>query len=252
MLIHDGGGTALAYRLLGDVGRTLLGIHSPGLREGKGIVSIRHAADEYAAFARQWLKQHSHHSSRLLVGGWSLGGTIAIALAAAHPDLVRGVILIDPPPPGTAAMKSEEAARIIPSATARSSSSFSALVRGQLTLNSRSLNADTDCQGGQRGLFTGLQAPVYLVSATKPLSNVGTGGAEPAAPGSCMSWMMRRDRAEVAEAAWAEVLGDLLVGTTRTASDHFTMFTQSHASSTTLAVQRAVAALEASIRKISY
>ncbi|KIM77611.1 hypothetical protein PILCRDRAFT_11865 [Piloderma croceum F 1598] len=89
MLIHNGGGTALAYRLLGDVGRTVLGVHSPGLCEGKGIVSIRHAIDQYAHFARQWLDQHTPHGSRLLIGGWSLGGTIAIALAASHPDLLE-------------------------------------------------------------------------------------------------------------------------------------------------------------------
>jgi pimeloyl-ACP methyl ester carboxylesterase len=244
MLIHDGGGTALAYRLLGNIGRTVLGVHSPGLHEGKGIVSIRHAANQYAYLARQWLDQHSSRCGRLLVGGWSLGGTIAVALAAAHPDLVAGVILLDPPPPGTAAMTLAEAECLIPSGNTRSSGGFSALVRAQLKLNAQSLSLDADCQGGQRDLVANLKAPVYLVSATDPLSHQAARGANLKSPNSCSEWMLSRQRASMAESAWSDILGNLLVDTERTAGDHFTMFTHTHAASTTEAVQRAADALE--------
>ena len=46
--LHDGGSTALAYRLLGDLGHTLLGVCSPWRHDGKGFVSIRHVTDQYA------------------------------------------------------------------------------------------------------------------------------------------------------------------------------------------------------------
>jgi pimeloyl-ACP methyl ester carboxylesterase len=245
MLIHDGGGTALAYRLLGDVGRTVLGVHSPGLREGKGIVSIRHAADQYAHFARQWLDQHTPHGSRLLMGGWSLGGTIAIALAAAHPDIVAGVVLLDPPPPGTAAMKSDEAEQLIPSRTKRTSGGFSALVGTQLKMNSQSFSVDADRVGGHRDLVANLRAPVYLVSATEPLNRQEAKGTTLPRPGSCSEWMLSPQRASLGERAWSDLLGKLLVRTERIPGDHFTIFTHAHAASTTRVVQQAAGALEA-------
>jgi pimeloyl-ACP methyl ester carboxylesterase len=245
LLIHDGGGTALAYRLLGNIGRTVLGVHSPGLHEKKGIISIRHAADQYAKMARQWLNQHSPQRPRLLVGGWSLGGTIAIALAAAHPDLVVGVILLDPPPPGTAAMKPDEADRLIPTGNTNSSSGFSMLVKAQLKLNAQSLSVDADRQGGQAKLIANLKAPVYLIGAIEPLSHQEGSGTDLTLPGSCSEWMLSHKRAKMSEAAWSDILGGLLVGTERTAGNHFTMFTHAHAASTTRAVQHAVDTLEA-------
>lgn len=245
LLIHDGGGTALAYRLLGNVGRTVIGIHSPGLHEGKGIISIRHAADEYATLARQWLNQYSPRRPQLLVGGWSLGGTIAIALAAAHPDLIAGVILLDPPPPETAAMKSDEAERLIPGGNTRSSGGFSALVHTQLQLNAQSLSVDADHQGGHRDLVTNLNAPVYLISAIEPLNHQGSEETNLISRGSCSEWMLSRERASMAEGAWSDILGKFLIGTKRTAGDHFTMFTHAHAASTTKAVQQAADTLEA-------
>jgi pimeloyl-ACP methyl ester carboxylesterase len=245
MLIHDGGGTALAYRLLGDIGRTILGIHCPGLREGKGIVSIRHAADQYAHFARQWLDQHSPRDSRLVIGGWSLGGIIAIALAAAHPDVVAGVVLLDPPPPETAAMKSDEAEQLIHSRIKRPSGGFSAIVGAQLKMNSRSFSVDADRVGGYRDLAANLRAPVYLVSATEPLNHQLAKGTSLLSPGSPSEWMLSPQRASLTEGAWSDLLGKLLVGTERIPGDHFTMFTFAHAESTTRAVQQAADTLEA-------
>ncbi|KAF8888767.1 Alpha/Beta hydrolase protein [Infundibulicybe gibba] len=243
VLIHDGGGTALAYRSLGDIRRTLLGIHSPGLRDGTGIHGIRHAADQYAAFARQWLsRQPSEQPSRIIIGGWSLGGTIAIALAAAHPDLVSGVILLDPPPPGMAAMTPQEAEMLIPSAPSHPSG-FAALIQTQLKMNAQSLSRDVDRQGGQRALFVGLQAPVYLISATNPIRNVDQTKPAPNV-GSCSEWMLSPNRAALAESAWRDALGSLLVGTQRTPGDHFSMFSQIHSTHTTQALQSAIRSIE--------
>lgn len=247
MLIHDGGGTALAYRLLGDLGHTVLGVHSPGLHHGKGIVSIRHAADIYAAIARQWLHKHSPHQPQLLVGGWSLGGTIAIALAAAHPDLVIGVVLLDPPPPGTAAMTLPEAEQIFSNPTARSSAGFGTLVRNQLKLNAQSLSVDADREGGQRNLVVNLRAPVYLVSAIEPLHHQDMEAAEFTSHGSCLAWMVSRERASMAEGAWSDILGSLLVGTHRVPGNHFTIFTHEYAGSTTRAIRQAFDVLEANL-----
>ena len=60
MLIHDGGSTVLACRLLG--------VYAPWLHEGKGIVSIRHVADQYAALTRQVPALDPSHL-HLFVGG---------------------------------------------------------------------------------------------------------------------------------------------------------------------------------------
>lgn len=247
MLIHDGGGTALAYRLLGDVGHTVLGVHCPGLHQGKGIISIRHAADTYATIARQWLHQYSPHHPRLLVGGWSLGGNIAIALAAAHPDLVVGVILLDPPPPGTAAMTLDEAEQIFPNANARSSAGFNTLVQSQLKLNAQSLSVDADRVGGQRALVVNLRAPVYLVSAIEPLHHQGVRAMDLTSHSSCLAWMFNHERASMAEGAWSDILGSLLVGMQRIAGDHFTMFTHAYAGGTTRAVRQACDVLVANL-----
>ncbi|KAF8574361.1 ketoacyl-synt-domain-containing protein [Ramaria rubella] len=244
LLIHDSGGTALAYRLLGDVGCTVIGIHSPGLREGRGIVSIRHAADQYASLARQWLERSSRRSAQFLVGGWSLGGGIALALASAHPDIVSGVVLLDPKPPGTAHMTPEESERLVPAAAAENQRSrgFGTLVRSQLKMNALSLRADPDVKAGAETIFQHLKAPVYLVNATEPLD--GRDAKESSTPGSSSEWMLGKDRAITAERVWKKTLGNLLVGTQRTAGDHFSMFTRANAESTTRAVRKAVAALE--------
>ena len=49
--LHDGGSTALPYRLLGDLGRTLLSVCSPWHHDGKGFVSICHVVDQYTTIA---------------------------------------------------------------------------------------------------------------------------------------------------------------------------------------------------------
>jgi pimeloyl-ACP methyl ester carboxylesterase len=105
----------------------------PGLSEGKGIVNVRHAAEQYASITRHWLDHPLCPLSRLLVGGWSLGGTIAITLAAMYPDLVSEVVLLDPPPPGVNAMKPDEADRLIPHP--RSSPRLNRILQTQLKMN---------------------------------------------------------------------------------------------------------------------
>lgn len=243
VLIHDGGGTALAYRLLGDLGRTLLGIHNPGIKEGKGIAGIRHAADQYASYIRHWLTHSSTHS-KVLVGGWSMGGTIAIALASAHPDLVAGVVLLDPPAPGTTPMRAAEAEFLIPRESSRSTMGFNKLVREQLKTNAQALSADLD----RHVSLHQLQAPCYLVSATDGLALLGENAPKSFTAGSCADWMTSSDRAALSEDAWSKALGNHFIGSRRTVGDHFSMFTPAHAGATTAALLHATKALEASIR----
>lgn len=244
VLIHDGGGTALAYRLLGDLGRTLLGIHNPRIKDGKGIIGIRHAADQYASYIRHWLHHSSSPHSKVLVGGWSMGGTIAVTLASAHPDLVAGVVLLDPPPPGTAPMTGTEAGFLIPRESSRSTMGFNKLVREQLKTNAQALSADLD----RHVLIHQLQAPCYLVSATDGLAVVDENASKSFATGSCADWMTSSDRAALSENAWSKVLGARLVGSHRTVGDHFSMFTPAHAGATTSALLHATKALEAGIQ----
>ena len=242
VLIHDGGGTALAYRLLGDLGRTLLGIHNPGIKDGKGVIGIRHAADQYASYIRRWLHHSSSLHSKVLVGGWSMGGTIAVTLASAHPDLVAGVVLLDPPPPGISPMTAVEAGFLIPTENSRSTMGFNKLVREQVKTNAQALR-DLDLHV----LIHQLQAPCYLVSATDRFTVLGENVSKIAA-GSCADWMTCSDRAAFSEDAWSKVLGARLIGSRRTVGDHFTMFTPAHAGATTSALLHATKALEAGIQ----
>ena len=246
LLIHDGSGTALVYRLLGNIGRTVLGVHSPGFLDGKGVVSIPDAAHQYAGFARQWLDQHSQGRPRLLVGGYSFGSIIAIALAVAHPELAAGVILLDPPPPGTAGMTSDEVETLMPCELKRSLSALSARALTQIKINAQSLSIDAERQAAHRELVANLRVPVYLINATDPLSHL-SGVQVNSSPGSCSEWMLNCQRASIAEKAWSDILGNLLVGTERIAGDHFSMFTRAHAGSTTRAVKQAANVLEAII-----
>ena len=172
-----------------------------------------------------------------------MGGTIAITLASAHPDLVAGVLLLDPPPPGTTPMTAVEAEFLIPAENSRSTMGFNKLVRKQLQTNAQALSADLD----RYVLPQQLQAPCYLVSATDGLAVSGGNPLKKLASGSCADWMTSSDRAALAENAWSKALGSRLIGNRRTVGDHFSMFTPAHAGATTAALLHATKALEASI-----
>jgi hypothetical protein len=78
---------------------------------------------------------------------------------------------------------------------------------------------------------------MYLISAIDPLSHQVAHGANLKSPNSFSVWMLSHQYASMAESAWLDILGNLLVGTKHTAGDHFTMLIHTHAVSTTIAVQ---------------
>jgi thioesterase domain-containing protein len=182
----------------------------------------------------------------LLIGGYSFGNIIASALATAYPDLAAGLILLDPLPPGTAGMTSDEVETLIPSELMRFLSALSARARTQIKMNAQSMSIEADRQAGHQELVDNLRVPIYLINATKPLNHLA-GVQTNSSPGSCLEWMLDRQRASMAEQAWSDILGNLLVGTERIAGDHFSMFTRTHAGSTTRAIKQAADALEAII-----
>ncbi|RDL32353.1 uncharacterized protein BP5553_08809 [Venustampulla echinocandica] len=94
-LIHDGGGTVFSYFHLRPLGRTVYGISNPNfgteLTWENGIASM---AEHYAKLIKT-----TYPSGDILLGGWSLGGLIAIQIAqllSSDPELdVTGIVMID-------------------------------------------------------------------------------------------------------------------------------------------------------------
>lgn len=136
MLIHDGGGTAFAYHGPGNLDRTVIGIHCPGLKDGKGVVSVQHAANEYATLACEYLKQSRSGHSKLLVGGWAPCGFISLTMVAMFPDLVAGVMTIDKTPPGGGLLTIGQAESMLLHPFSRTDG-IHGLVQRQLQLNTR-------------------------------------------------------------------------------------------------------------------
>ncbi|KAK5989607.1 Thioesterase AMT4 [Cladobotryum mycophilum] len=89
VLIHDGGGTVMHYYSLGDMGRTVYGIDTKSTWRD-GIPSM---VEDYCAMIKEM------DLPAILLGGWSLGGIVALEIAQAlseDPDIdVVGVILIE-------------------------------------------------------------------------------------------------------------------------------------------------------------
>ena len=112
------------------------------------------------------------------------GVTIALALAAAHPEFVSAAVLLDPPPPGTAAMTRDEVDLAGAAPYGRTSARRAA---------------------GPR--------PRANPGVSRERRRLDVGKTPQLVPGSCVTWMLGHDRAGVAEAAWGETLGDRLVGT---------------------------------------
>nr|QIW91881.1 HYD [Phialomyces arenicola] len=94
-LIHDGGGTVFSYFLLGSLGRAVYGISNPYFGTDSGWENgIKSMAECYAKLIKATVP-----SGKVLLGGWSLGGLIAIQIAhlfANDPDVnVIGIVMID-------------------------------------------------------------------------------------------------------------------------------------------------------------
>ncbi|CAK7205684.1 hypothetical protein SEUCBS139899_008463 [Sporothrix eucalyptigena] len=103
VLIHDGGGTIFSYHLLGDLGRKVVGIANPRFRSSiPWAGGLHEMATAYAGFVAKAVP-----SGPVILGGWSLGGLLALetaqVLSQTHPDVsVIGLLLVDsvcPVPP---------------------------------------------------------------------------------------------------------------------------------------------------------
>ncbi|EHK98675.1 putative Polyketide synthase PksR [Glarea lozoyensis 74030] len=99
VLIHDGGGTIFPYVRLGSLNRDVWAIHDPNwstseLYEG--------GLDEMAGVYIDFIKNVGIRGS-ILLGGWSLGGYISLAIAkklagAVSPEFsIAGMLIIDSP-----------------------------------------------------------------------------------------------------------------------------------------------------------
>jgi pimeloyl-ACP methyl ester carboxylesterase len=237
MLIHDGGGTAFAYYALGNLDRTVIGIHCPGLKEGKGIVSVLQAAKDYAAIAREYLNQNYPGHSKLLIGGWSLGGTISLTMAAMFPDLVAGVVTMDTTPPGVGGLSVEEAETILLQPWSRTDG-MHGLVRRQLQLNTRATFSNLEYVTIIRDHH--VNVPVFAICAADPF--------EPPEslqlPESSSKWLLEFKLPHLAEVTWKALLGERLLGAPTVPGNHWTMFTPMNAKTTTEALRQGVDVIE--------
>ncbi|KAF2462702.1 alpha/beta-hydrolase [Lindgomyces ingoldianus] len=104
-LIHDGGGTIFNYFMLGDLGRSVYGIHDPKFESDDGWAGgIAEMAQEYITFIRTVRKK-----GPIVLGGWSLGGLVSLQIArqldderrhtehGTQPLFAAGIILVDSP-----------------------------------------------------------------------------------------------------------------------------------------------------------
>ncbi|EED21575.1 hypothetical protein TSTA_088110 [Talaromyces stipitatus ATCC 10500] len=103
ILFHDGGGTTMSYHYLGDLNRTVYGIHDPRFIHGRpwrdGIPEM---ARTYANLVRSVVPR-----GQVILGGWSLGGYLALETAKvlesadehSHCIEIIGIIMLDSPYP---------------------------------------------------------------------------------------------------------------------------------------------------------
>nr|WJZ49100.1 non-reducing polyketide synthase [Calonarius rufo-olivaceus] len=237
LLIHDGGGTAFAYYSLGNLDRTVIGIHCPGLQEGQGIPSVHEATKEYAAIARQYLKQNCPGYSKLLVGGWSLGGTISLTMAALFPDLVAGVVTIDTTPPGVVGLTAAQAESVLLHPWSRTDG-IHGLVRRQLQMNTRASFSFPQYQTIVR--VTTVDVPVYALCAIDPFIPDKSLGL----PKETYEWLLTFKQSDVAEGTWRKLVGERLIGIDSVPGNHWTMFIPANVKATTEGLRRGVDAIE--------
>lgn len=114
VLFHDGGGTTVSYYHLGSLNRTVYGIADPHFFTGRAWSGLPRMARIYANLIQSAVK-----STRVLLGGWSLGGFIALEVARILQSEglfhVVGVVMIDSPyPHGSAADSDTLAPALVP------------------------------------------------------------------------------------------------------------------------------------------
>jgi thioesterase domain-containing protein len=101
ILIHDGGGTIFSYYCLGNLApptRLVYGIANPRYETGGSFAGgLPEMAREYL----QYIKSVIPHGGDAIIGGWSLGGLIAVEIAALfaaeeHKSVnVVGILMVD-------------------------------------------------------------------------------------------------------------------------------------------------------------
>lgn len=96
ILLHDGGGTTFSYHLLGPLGRAVYGIHNPHFYHPEQVWTdgIPEMAWHYAQLIKKTVPKGD-----VILGGWSLGGCVSLAVAKvlARDERVRvvGIVMID-------------------------------------------------------------------------------------------------------------------------------------------------------------
>ncbi|KAL7947432.1 alpha/beta-hydrolase [Trichoderma barbatum] len=99
VLIHDGGGTTFGYFMLGSLYREVWAIHNPHYFDGGAFEG---GMDEMARLYIQCMK-NTGIKGNILLGGWSLGGYLSLAVArflADDPEAtikVLGIVMMDTP-----------------------------------------------------------------------------------------------------------------------------------------------------------
>ena len=121
ILIHDGGGTSFSYRFLGRLGRPVYGIHNPRFHSGRPWENgIPQMAGVYVELVRGLFppSSSSKTKTRVILGGWSLGGMIALEMAsllASDPDItVEGIVMIDTVFPNPTLTQGQQNFRVVP------------------------------------------------------------------------------------------------------------------------------------------
>ncbi|KAA8566096.1 hypothetical protein MFRU_039g00380 [Monilinia fructicola] len=106
-LIHDGGGTTFTYHCLDSLSRPTYGIFNPRFHSGGSLEGgVRGMGRLYAVMIRQTClepdfpgKRNSDGSFDILIGGWSMGGLLSLAIAkilTGDRDVrVIGVLMMD-------------------------------------------------------------------------------------------------------------------------------------------------------------
>ncbi|RDL32392.1 Polyketide synthase-like protein [Venustampulla echinocandica] len=95
VLIHDGSGLIFSYFWLGPLGRAVYGIYNPNFESGGNWEGgLRQMAQAYVPLIKSVVP-----SGKVLIGGWSLGGLLALEIAhllAQDDDVaVSGLLLLD-------------------------------------------------------------------------------------------------------------------------------------------------------------
>ncbi|NMP24203.1 alpha/beta fold hydrolase [Sulfobacillus harzensis] len=96
VLLHGGGGTGRAWlhqlQILGERGFRVLAPDMPGFGRSDWFSGVERMPD-IGPVLFEWLDMLGIHQA--VVGGNSMGGRVAMSMASAHPERIRGLIILD-------------------------------------------------------------------------------------------------------------------------------------------------------------